>query len=431
MKKFYLISIMILMLFAKIVGAEIRIQISEDVDAARPIAILPFNSVGGGISGLDVSNIISADLRNSGKFSPLEAGQFPQNISNVAEIQPALWRSLGVDSIISGQIQPASDGRYTLTYQLIDISTGVPNVMMQNQAQIQTQWFRYGVHAVSDEVFEKLTGIKGAFRTKIAYVVKTNTSQYSHELRVSDYDGFNEITIHKASQPLMSPSWSPDGTKIAFVSFENGPSAVMLQDTQTGNVRKIASFPRHNGAPAFSPDGTKIAMALSQTGSLNLYVMDVGSGSLRQITNERSNSTEPAWFPDGQTLAFTSDKTGRPQIYRTSLGGGSGQRITFEGNQNQNARISPDGKFMVYITSSGGQQRLVKQTFANNALQFLTNSDLDESPSIAPNGTMVVYSTGGYASKLGLVSADGRFKTSLPSSGGQIKYPAWGPIVAK
>lgn len=431
MKKLYLMGMAILMLLTQVVSAEIRIEINEDVDAARPIAILPFSSVGGGVSGAEIANIISADLRNSGKFNPLDAGRFPQAISSVAEIQPALWKSLGVDSIIAGQVQPAADGRYTLTYQLIDISTGVPNLIMQNQTQIQKQWFRYGVHSVSDEVFEKLTGIKGAFRTKIAYVVKTNTSQYSHELRVSDYDGFNEITIHKASQPLMSPSWSPDGTKIAFVSFENGPSAIMLQDTQTGNVRKIASFPRHNGAPAFSPDGSKIALALSQTGSLNLYVMDVGSGSVRQITNERSNSTEPAWFPDGQTLAYTSDKAGRPQIYSTTLGGGSGQRITFEGNQNQNARVSPDGKFMVYITSSGGQQRLVKQTFGNNAIQFLTNSDLDESPSISPNGTMVVYSTGGYASKLGLVSADGRFKASLPSNGGQIKYPAWGPIVSK
>lgn len=431
MKKIFMIFVMILAFVANIAKAEITIDITGGVDAARPIAVIPFATLGGNLSGSDVANIISADLRNSGKFVPLDSGRLPQMVNNPSEIQPALWKTQGVDTIVMGQIQPAADGKYIINYQLIDVSGSAPNLILQNQQQIQSQWFRYGVHAVSDEVFEKMTGIKGAFRTKIAYVVKTNTSKYSHEIRVSDYDGFNEITVYKASQPLMSPSWSPDGKKLAFVSFENGPSAVMLQDLQTGSVKKIAAFPRHNGAPAFSPDGSKIALALSQTGSLNIYVMDVGSGSIRQVTNDRSNSTEPAWFPDGQNIAFTSDKTGKPQIYATNVSGGGAKRLTFEGSQNQNARVSPDGSFLVYITSSGGQQRLVKQTFDNNTTNFLTNSDLDESPSISPNGTMIIYSTGGYSSRLGIVAANGRFKGQMPSNGGQVKYPAWGPIISK
>ncbi|MFC0180194.1 Tol-Pal system beta propeller repeat protein TolB [Thorsellia kenyensis] len=428
MKKINVMVMLFIMFLTSIVNAEIRIEVTDSVDAARPIAVVPFTSMGG-VSGSDVSEIIKSDLRNSGKFQPLENNEFPQNINSPAQIDPALWRAKGIDSIIVGQVQPAADGKLAIAYQLIDISSGSANLVIQNQQQVDKKWFRYGVHAVSDEVFEKLTGIKGVFRTKIAYIVKTNTSKYAHELRVSDYDGYNEITIHKASQPLMSPSWSPDGTKIAFVSFETGPSVIMLQDTQTGQVRKIASFPRHNGAPAFSPDGSKIAMALSQSGSLNIYTMDVGSGNVRQVTNDRSNNTQPAWFPDGQSIAFTSDKTGRPQIYRTNVNGGGAQRMTFEGAQNQNAQISPDGNFMVYISSQGGRQTLVSQSLTDNSIKALTNTDLDESPSIAPNGTMIIYSTGGYNSSLGVVSANGRFKGRLPSSGGQLKYPAWGPII--
>ncbi len=190
------------------------------------------------------------------------------------------------------------------------------------------QWLRYAGHTASDEVFEKLTGIKGAFRTRIAYVVQTNGGQFPYELRVSDYDGYNQFVVHRSPQPLMSPAWSPDGSKLAYVTFESGRSALVIQTLANGAVRQVASFPRHNGAPAFSPDGSKLAFALSKTGSLNLYVMDLASGQIRQVTDGRSNNTEPTWFPDSQNLAFTSDQAGRPQVYKVNINGGAPQRIT-------------------------------------------------------------------------------------------------------
>lgn len=424
-------SIFLLFTIVSASQAQITIDITSGVDSAKPIAVMPFTAVGGNVPQ-DVSEIIASDLRNSGKFSPLNSSQLPQRVQNPNEIQASSWLGLGVDAIIMGQIQPVGDGRYQITYQLVDIASGTPSIILQNQQQIQTQWIRYGAHAISDEVFEKLTGIKGAFRTRIAYIVKTGTSQYAHELRVSDYDGFNQTTIHRSPEPLMSPAWSVDGTKIAFVTFEGGRSSLVMQNTQTGAIEKIASFPRHNGAPAFSPDGRKLAFALSQTGSLNIYVMDLASKQIRQVTNDRSNNTEPAWFPDSQTLAFTSDQTGRPQVYKVGINGGSAQRLTWEGAQNQNAQVSPDGQSLIYVSSASGQQNIVKQDLNTNSLTVLTNSNLAESPSVAPNGTMVIYSTSsGYNTGLGLVSTDGRFTARLPTTEGQVKYPSWSPFLTR
>lgn len=430
MKQALRVALGFLMLWAAVLHAEVRIEITQGVDSARPIGIVPFTWAGAGPVPEDIGGLVAADLRNSGKFNPLDASRLPQRLGTAQEVQPAAWSALGIDAVVVGQVSMGPDGDYSVAYQLVDTGASPVTVLSQNSYKIKKQWLRYAGHAASDEVFQKLTGIKGAFRTRIAYVVQTGSGQFPYELRVSDYDGYNQFVVHRSPQPLMSPAWSPDGSKLAYVTFESGRSALVIQTLSNGAVRQVASFPRHNGAPAFSPDGTKLAFVLSKTGSLNLYVMDIGSGQIRQITDGRSNNTEPSWYPDSQTLAYTSDQTGRPQVYKVNINGGAPQRITWEGSQNQDADVSFDGKFLVMVSSNSGVQHITKQDLVSGGTQTLSSTLLDETPSLAPNGTMVIYSSSqGMGSVLNLVSTDGRFKARLPATDGQVKFPAWSPYL--
>ena len=419
-----------ILLWAAMLHAEVRIEITQGVNTARPIGVVPLKWAGAGAAPEDVGGIVAADLRNSGKFNPLDRSRLPQQPASAQEVQPAAWSALGIDAVVVGQVASNPDGSYQVSYQLVDTGGAPGTVLAQNSYKVTKQWLRYAAHTASDETFQKLTGIKGAFRTRIAYVVQTNGGQFPYELRVADYDGYNQFVVHRSPQPLMSPAWSPDGSKVAYVTFESGKSALVVQTLSNGAIRQVASYPRHNGAPAFSPDGSKLAFALSKTGSLNLYVMDLASGQTRQVTDGRYNSTEPTWFPDSQTLAYTSDQAGAPQIYKVGLNGGTPQRITWEGGQNQDADVATDGKSMVMISTSGGAQHVAKQDLETGAVQTLTDTFLDETPSLAPNGTMVIYSsTQGMGSVLQLVSTDGRFKARLPATDGQVKSPAWSPYL--
>lgn len=430
MKQILRVVIGSLILWASVLQAEVRIVVTEGVNSARPIGVVPFKWVGPGSAPEEIASIVSSDLRNSGKFNPIDVARMPQQPGTISEVVPAVWSALGIDSVVVGQIQPGADGSYQISYQLVDTSGNPGAILAQNQFKVTSQWLRYAAHTASDEVFEKLTGIKGAFRTRIAYVVHNRNGKFPYELRVSDYDGFNQFIVHRSPEPLMSPAWSPDGNKLAYVTFESGRSALVMQNLSDGTVRQVASFPRHNGAPAFSPDGTKLAFALSKDGSLNLYVMDLASGRMSQVTSGRSNDTEPTWYPDSQTLAFTSDQGGKPQIYKVNINGGTPQRISWEGAQNQDADISYDGKFMIMIGTNNGKQNITKLDLETGTVQTLTGTFLDETPSIAPNGTMVIYSsTQGLESVLQLVSIDGRFKARLPGTDGQVKFPAWSPYL--
>lgn len=410
--------------------ADIRIIITDGVNTAKPIAVVPFKWIGSGMPPQKIDEIIAADLRYSGKFNPIDVRKMPQLPTTASEVTPKAWSDIGIDAVIVGNIQPDASGNYLVSYQLVDTVTNPGEILAQNQYSIPERWLRYAAHTASDEVFEAITGIPGAFRTRIAYVVKLNKGPYTHELRVSDYDGHDQITLHHSNQPLMSPTWSPDGKKLAYVTFESGRSALVMKTLATGELETIASFPQHNGAPSFSPDGSKLAFALSKDGSLNLYVMDLATKRMQQLTYGRSNDTEPSWMPDNKTIVFTSDQTGRPQLYTIDITGGMPQRLTWDGSQNQNAKVSPDGSFIMMISTNNGEQHIAKYDVESKTYKILTDTFLDETPSVSPNGTMVIYSsTQGLGTILNLVSTDGNFKARLPGTDGQVKFPAWSPYL--
>ncbi|QHB18120.1 Tol-Pal system beta propeller repeat protein TolB [Mannheimia pernigra] len=401
--------------------SDVRISIDEGVSMAQPIAVVPFKSSG---VPADVAQIISDDLRNSGKFTPLERSQMPAQPSSASEVMAEQWSAIGIDNIVVGQVS-ASGGGYNIAYQLIDTlgtSGAAGNVIAQGSFIVPAAQIRQGAHTVSDQVFEKLTQIRGAFRTKIAYVVQRGVSSY--ELRVSDYDGFNAFTITTSKEPLMSPEWSPDGSKLAYVTFENKKAQIVVHDIRSGARRVVAALQGHNGAPAFSPDGSRIAFASNQDGELNIYVVGSGGGVSSKLTSNAGNNTEPSWSPDGSTIYFTSDRAGAPQVYRMNSSGGAASPMGGRGSYN--AKVSSDGKNLIMIAGD----RVVKRDLASGSTEVLSSTFLDESPSISPNGIMVIYSsTKGTSKVLQLVSADGRFKANLPGAGGHYKFPAWSPYL--
>ncbi|MDE3933119.1 Tol-Pal system beta propeller repeat protein TolB [Glaesserella parasuis] len=402
--------------------SDVRISIDQGVSMAQPIAVIPFKAMGGVPD--DVAQIIADDLRNSGKFTPLDRASLPAQPSSAVEVNPEQWTNIGIDNVVVGQVSVVGGG-YNIAYQLVDTlgtSGAAGNVIVQGSFNVPAAQMRLGAHTVSDQVFEKLTQIRGAFRTKIAYVVQRGVSSY--ELRVSDYDGFNAFTIVKSKEPLMSPEWSPDGSKLAYVTFVNHKSQVVVHDIRSGARKVIGSLRGHNGAPSFSPDGSRVAFASNQDGVLNIYVTGVGGGSPRQLTSNAGNNTEPSWSPDGGYILFTSDRGGLPQVYQMSSSGGGASLIGGSGS----GKISADGKNLIMVSGD----RIVRRDLVSGSTEAISSTFLDESPSISPNGTMVIYSsTKGVSKVLQLVSADGRFKANLPGAGGQYKFPAWSPYLTK
>lgn len=408
--------------------AVLEIEITQGIEGALPIAIVAF--AGDVYTQPEaVENIVRNDLQRSGFFDVLGKEKFPQIISDPSQLNYKLWRDAGVESLLLGKVTHAGGDQYRIEFQLFDLIR--QKRLLGNVIPARTQDVRKVGHKVSDVVFEKLTGIPGAFSTRIAYVstLNKNTNKQKFILQVADADGFNARTVFSSTKQLMSPTWSPDGSRLAYVSFETGNSAIFVQDIIRGTRSKISGKAGINSAPAWSPDGRYLALTLSAGGSPDIYIMDMTARKLKRLTSDSSIDTEPCWMPDGKSLLFTSDRSGQPQIYRVSLNGGKANRITFDGNYNAAPDISPGGQFLTLVHNNGNGFRIAVMDMQNKAMRVITNGSLDEGPSYAPNGSMIIYATADQGrGVLAAVSADGRVKQKLRLTEGDVREPAWSPF---
>ena len=398
--------------------------------AALPIAVVPMPYQGSGAAPpTDVAAVIRADLERSGAFRTLAEASIAERPVRGSEVQYPTWRALRQDYLVVGRVVDAPGGGFRVEYELFDVAK--QERMLGLAMTARSNAMRDVAHQMADAIYEKILGVRGAFWTRIAYITQSGLGANArYALMVADSDGFNPQTVVRSAEPLLSPSWSPDGRRLAYVSFERGNSSIYIQDIATGARELLTSFRGINGAPNFSPDGRRMALTLSRSGNPEIYVMDLGSKALTQITNQFGIDTEPTWSPDGNTLYFTSDRGGRPQIYRVSASGGSPTRVTFQGNYNATPTVSFDGKKIAVAQGSGNNYRIavMDSSLGSPRWSTLSPGSLDESPSFAPNASMVLYAAReGRRGVLYAVSADARVRQRLVLAEGDVREPAWSP----
>jgi len=404
--------------------AQLSIEITGGGGDQIPIAIAPFAGEAQLQSGL--SDVIEADLARSGRFRTLYTGPQDPPLNEATKVNLADWRGRTADALVVGGVYPAAGGRYEVRFRLYDVPKQVSlGGVAYTITPAQT---RATAHRIADFIYEKLTGDKGVFATRIAYVVKSGAR---YQLQIADADGANPQTAITSNEPIMSPTWAPDGTRLAYVSFEAKKPVVYVHSLATGQRQAVANFRGSNSAPGWSPDGRQLAVALSRDGGTQLFVVNADGTGVRRLTSSAAIDTEPRFSPDGQWIYFTSDRGGGPQIYRVAAGGGDVQRVTFSGDYNVSPRLSPDGKTLVYVSRNAGRFQVAAMDLATRQTQVLTDGGRDESPSFAPNGKMILYATdAGGRGVLAATSSDGRVKQRLSVPAADVREPAWGPYPA-
>ncbi|MCK0525647.1 MULTISPECIES: Tol-Pal system beta propeller repeat protein TolB [unclassified Anaerobiospirillum] len=412
--------------------AALQIEITGGINEGRRVLVLPF-LVKGEVP-VDVSGIISNDLMRSGKFTPLSVKQLPAGALVNNSVNFDVLAAQGIEAVVSGEVGPVADtGNYQVAYQLYGVQGSNKGKPLTQRRGITTNasQLRQAAHLVSDRTYELLTGQRGAFRTRIAYIVYRHGDRFPYQLMTADYDGYNEVPVLRSTEPIMTPNWSPDGKRLVYVSFERRAPTIFVQDIFTKKRTKLASFPGLNSSPSWSPDGSKIAFTLSKDGQPEIYYYDLVTSKYHRVTKNRAIDTEPSWSYDNKRIYFTSERGGRAQIYSVDIETREAQRTTVQGAMNLSSRPIPGSDALIVITRQNGYR--VARMDADGSIYMLTTSSLDESPSVAPNGSMVIYSTVYQGRKgLALVSTDGRFKANLPSSNkGEISAPAWGPLPEK
>ena len=399
--------------------------------AALPIAVVPMPYQGGGAApATDVAQVVTADLNRSGQFRGLPEKDIIERPSRGGEVNYPTWRALNQDYLVVGRVLDAGGGSYRVEYELFDVAK--QERLLGFALTARANAMRDVSHQIADAIYEKILGVRGAFFTRMAYVTATGVGEGSrYALMVADSDGYNPQTVVRSPEPLLSPSWSPDGGRLAYVSFEGGNSSIYIQNIGSGSREVVAKFRGINGAPSFSPDGRRLALTLSRSGNPEIYVMDLGSRALTQLTNHFGIDTEPTWSADGSRIYFTSDRGGKPQIYQVGANGGGATRVTFQGSYNASADVSADGKKVATAQGAGNTYRIamMDSSLGSPRWNTLSPGSLDESPSFAPNGGMILYAAReGRRGVLYAVSADGRVRQRLVLADGDVREPAWGPF---
>lgn len=397
------------------------LELTQGINAALPIGV---DSFGSNSQSEQVNSVVKHDLEMSGQFRLVQ----PYGIGE----QPiSAWQRAGADSVLKGRVLPVGYDRYEVSFELLDAALQ-GRLLLGKKYTVSGQQLRALAHHISDEVYFKLTGERGVFSTRIGYVlVQRSPEKTRYSLEVADMDGYHPQSLLVSTEPIMSPTWSPDGRQIAYVSFEKKHAQIFSVDVATGRRRLLTDFPGINGAPSWSPDGRQMAVVLSKSGSPKIYTIDLSSGNIKQMTFGDAIDTEPRYSPDGRSILFTSGRGGTPQIYRLNLADGAISRISFDGNYNARASYTPNQQSVVMLHREDRQFNIAVQQMSSSRVMPLTNSPMDESPSVAPNGRLVLYAThDGNRGVLAMVSIDGRIKLRLPSREGDVQEPAWSPFVS-